>query len=134
MSTDRNDTLLSALKARVDALYLNYIFPVLATVRVGKAAEAVRFEDELRAAAERSGVILRRYILPADTAQADIEALIRQMNADALLPALLLVQPLPPQMDAAALQALIAPEKAMEALACPALLQRAIDAAERNAT
>ena len=127
MSTDHNDTLLSALKARVDALYLNYIFPVLATVRVGEAAEAVRYEDELRAAAERSSVILRRYILPADTAQADIEALIRQINADALL------RSEDRALIAAALQALIVPEKAMEALSCPALLQRAIDAAERNA-
>ena len=133
MSIEQRDALLARLKARVDALYVEYVFPVLATVRVGEDAEAVRYEAELHEAAKAAGVIVRRYILPEDTAQTDIEDLIRQINADPLLSALLLVQPLPARMDAAAMQAIIAPEKAVKAEPCPALLEHVIDAAERNA-
>ena len=99
----------------------------------GRNADAVRYEAELRDAAEAAGVILRRYILPADTEQTDIEGLIRQINADSLLSALLLVQPLPARMDAAALRTQIDPKKAMDADTCELLLQHVIDAAERNA-
>ena len=35
----------AALKARVDALYLDYIFPVLATLRVGEDASAAALEE-----------------------------------------------------------------------------------------
>ena len=134
MAIEQNDALLAELKARVDALYVEYIFPVLATVRVGEDAEAVRYEDELRKAAETAGVILRRYILPADTEQTDIAGLIRQINDDPLLSALLLLQPLPPQLDGTALRAAIAPQKAVEASVCAELLRNVIDAAERKAT
>ncbi len=133
MSIEQRDARLAGLKARVDALYVEYIFPVLATVRVGEDAEAVRYEAELRDAAEAAGVILRRYILPADTEQTDIEGLIRQINADSLLSALLLVQPLPARMDAASLRTQIDPKKTVDADTCELLLQHVIDAAERNA-
>ena len=121
------------LKARVDALYLEYIFPVLATVRLGEAPEALRLEAELLAAAKAAGVIVRRYILPAELSQQELEPLIRQINGDRLLSALLLVPPLPAHLDAAALQAMVAPEKALVAASPAELIDRVIDAAERGA-
>ena len=99
------------LKARVDSLYLEYIFPVLATVRVGDDPGAISYENGLLKAARMTGVRVRRYIFPADTAQADIEALIRQINADPLLSGLLLLRPFPESYDEDALTALIAPAK-----------------------
>ena len=121
------------LKARVDSLYLEYIFPVLATVRVGEDPGAISYEDGLLRAAKAAGIIVRRYILPADTAQADLGTLIRQINGDPLLSALLLFRPLPEGLDADALAGLIAPEKAVEAGPCEIVLRRVIDAAERSA-
>ena len=99
------------LKARVDSLYLEYIFPVLATVRVGDDPGAISYENGLLKAARMTGVRVRRYIFPADTAQADIETLIRQINADPLLSGLLLLRPFPESYDEDALTALIAPAK-----------------------
>ena len=99
------------LKARVDSLYLEYIFPVLATVRVGDDPGAISYENGLLKAARMTGVRVRRYIFPADTAQADIETLIRQINADPLLSGLLLLRPFPESYDEDALTSLIAPAK-----------------------
>jgi methylenetetrahydrofolate dehydrogenase (NADP+)/methenyltetrahydrofolate cyclohydrolase len=99
------------LKARVDKLYLEYIFPVLATVRVGEDPGAISYENGLLKAARMTGVRVRRYMFPADTAQADIETLIRQINADPLLSGLLLLRPFPESYDEDALTALIKPEK-----------------------
>ncbi|MBQ6160167.1 MAG: bifunctional 5,10-methylenetetrahydrofolate dehydrogenase/5,10-methenyltetrahydrofolate cyclohydrolase [Oscillospiraceae bacterium] len=99
------------LKARVDALYLEYVFPVLATVRVGEDAAAVSYETGMLKAAKATGVRVRRYILPADVSQTDVAQLIREINADRLLSGLLLLRPLPEHMDEDALTALIQPEK-----------------------
>ena len=99
------------LKARVDALYLEYVFPVLATVRVGEDAAAVSYETGMLKAARATGVRVRRYILPADVSQTDVAQLIREINADRLLSGLLLLRPLPEHMDEDALTALIQPEK-----------------------
>lgn len=99
------------LKARVDCLYLEYIFPVLATVRVGDDPGAISYENGLLRAAKATGVIVRRYMLPADTSQADIETLIRQINDDPLLSGLLLLRPFPEGFDEDALTSLVKPEK-----------------------
>lgn len=125
--------MLEELKARVDALYLEYVFPVLATLRLGEDPAAVAFEKELLTAAEAAGVRVRRYIMPADLTQAEVEQLIREINADFLLTSLLVLRPLPQHLDEAALLALIAPKKALEAAPCETLLTRVVDAAQRNA-
>lgn len=127
-----NENWTAQLKARVDALYLEYIFPVLATIRVGEEPSALRAEEALLPAAEAAGVIVRRYILPADTARRDVEDLIRQINAEPLLSALLLL-PLPAGWDEAALFGCVAPEKALKAAPTAELLCRVVDAAERKA-
>ena len=133
MSMEPNDAQLSALKARVDALYLEYIFPVLATLRLGENAATAAYEAELFEAAKAAGIKVRRYIMPEDLSMEDVTELIRGINQDALLSAFLLLEPLPVHLDAAAVKALIDPKKALEAQPCAALLQRVIDAAERNA-
>ena len=101
----------SELKARVDALYLEYVFPVLATIRVGEDPAAVSYETGMLKAAKATGVRVRRYILPADVTTEDLTELIRGINADMLISGLLLLRPLPDHVDEDAVTALIAPEK-----------------------
>ena len=132
MLTERNDARLSALKARVDALYLEYIFPVLATLRLGEDPATVAYEAELFEAAKAAGIKVRRYIMPEDLSMEDMTELIRGINQDALLSAFLLLEPLPAHLDAAALKALIDPGKALEAAPPCDLLSRVCDAAERG--
>ena len=121
---------LEALKARVDALYLEYVFPVLATLRLGEDPAAVAREAELLAAARAAGIKVRRYIMPEDLSMEDVTELIRGINQDALLSAFLLLEPLPAHLDAAAVKALIDPKKALGPAPCAELLSRVCDAAE----
>ncbi len=130
---------LAALKARVDALCTEYIFPVLATARIGEDPAAVRFEAELLRTARAVGVRVRRYILPADTPTSDAEELVREVNADFLLSAMLLIRPMPETLDPEALEQGILPGKRISD-PIPAgedpiltLLCRVADAAERKA-
>lgn len=128
---------LAALQARVDTLYNEYTFPVLATIRAGEDPAAVALEERLLEAAQAVRIRVRRYILPASVSRADLELLIREINADFLLSALFLVEPIPAVLDPAALAELILPGKRIAAPGEQAdpltLLNRVADAAERNA-
>ena len=124
--------MIQELKSRVDALYLEYIFPVLATLRLGEDPAAAAYEAELYDAAKAAGIKLRRYIMPEDLTVEDVAQLIREINLDSLLSAFLLLEPLPAHLDAAALKALIDPGKALEAAPPCELLSRVCDAAERG--
>lgn len=99
------------LKSRVDALYNRYIFPVLATVRVGEREDDVSYERGILTRCEKIGVRVRRYILPERVTQADLEALIDELNANSLISGILLFRPLPKGFDEAALCNRILPEK-----------------------
>lgn len=131
--------MLEELKTRVDALYLEYVFPVLATVRIGEDPEAVAFEKTLLEAARATGVKVRRYMFPLDVTAQEMEELLRQAGADFLLSAILLERPLPQGWDAAALDGQIPEKKRLRqpadgsAESAAALLKAVIDAAERNA-
>lgn len=118
------------LKARVDALYLEYVFPVLATLRLGEDPGAVAYETELLAAARTAGIRVRRYIMPPDLSLAEVEGLIREINADFLLSALLVLEPLPPHLEAETVAARIAPAKRLPKAPLPELLRAVVDAAE----
>lgn len=128
---------LTALKTRVDALYREYAFPVLAAIRAGEDPAAVGLENRLLEAAQAVGIRVRRYILPAEISRADVELLIREINADFLLSAALLIEPMPEHLDPAALAAEILPKKRIAVPGAPAdpltLLTRVADAAERSA-
>lgn len=125
--------MISDLKNRVDALYLEYVFPVLATLRLGEDPATVAYEAELFEAAKAAGIKVRRYIMPEDLSMEDMTELIRGIDQDALLSAFLLLEPLPAHLDAAAVKALVAPEKALEPAPIPELLTRVVDAAQRSA-
>ena len=99
------------LKQRTEELYLQYVFPVLATVRVGEDDGAVSYERGLLRAAEQTGVRVRRYILPDGVSQPELAELIDQINADPLLSGLLLLRPLPKGLDEKALSDRILPQK-----------------------
>lgn len=91
------------LKNRVAALYNQYIFPVLATIRVGERGDDVSYEKGILSRCEQIGIKVRRYILPETVTQADLEGLIDELNANMLISGILLFRPLPKQFDEQAL-------------------------------
>ena len=90
--------------------------PGLATVLVGDdAASAVYVASKQRACAE-VGIRGFAHRLPADTSQAEVEALLRDLNEDPDVSGILLQLPTPPHIDGRALTRLIDPAKDVDGL------------------
>ncbi|MCW2990644.1 MAG: folD [Solirubrobacterales bacterium] len=90
--------------------------PGLATILVGDdPASAVYVGGKQKACAE-VGMQGFNHPLPADTPQADVEALIERLNADPDVSGILLQLPVPDQMDGVHLTGLIRPDKDVDGL------------------
>lgn len=101
------------IKAEREALDLT---PHLAVILVGDhPASAVYVRNKARAAAE-IGIKATTHHLPADSAQQDVQALIKQLNADPATHGILLQLPLPAPLQADPLMAAIHPAKDVDGL------------------
>src|ERR687893_285719 len=90
--------------------------PGLATVLVGDdPASAVYVGGKQRASAE-VGIEAFDHRLPQNTAHQEVEALLRELNADPRVSGILLQLPTPPQVDGPALTELIDPAKDVDGL------------------
>jgi methylenetetrahydrofolate dehydrogenase (NADP+) / methenyltetrahydrofolate cyclohydrolase len=90
--------------------------PGLATILVGDdPASAVYIAGKRKACAEVGIADLHRH-LPAGTSQAEVAALIEELNADGEVSGILLQLPVPDGLDGTALTGLIAPEKDVDGL------------------
>jgi methylenetetrahydrofolate dehydrogenase (NADP+) / methenyltetrahydrofolate cyclohydrolase len=101
-----------ALRDRVgDAVAQLARAPGLAVVLVGEdPASAVYVRAKGKACLE-AGMASSEYRLPADTTQAALLAVVRQLNADPVVDGILVQLPLPPQIDTDAVIAAIDPDK-----------------------
>jgi methylenetetrahydrofolate dehydrogenase (NADP+)/methenyltetrahydrofolate cyclohydrolase len=87
------------------------VVPGLAVVLVGDdPASAVYVRNKLKATAE-CGLKSIEHILPADTAEADVLALVGELNADPAVHGILVQLPLPKHIDADKVLGLIDPDK-----------------------
>ena len=85
--------------------------PGLAVILVGQdPASQVYVRNKERACAE-VGIASFPHMLPASTTQAELEALVAQLNADVLVDGILLQLPVPGGLDSRALLERIAPDK-----------------------
>ena len=87
------------------------VVPGLAVVLVGDdPASGVYVRNKLKATAE-CGLKSFEHILPADTSEADLLALVERLNADPAVHGILVQLPLPKQIDADKVLGLIDPDK-----------------------
>ncbi len=106
------DALLDALKAQVDArIAAGKSRPGLAVVLVGNDPASRVYVRNKRRAAEKVGIRAIDHDLPADTSDAELLALIDQLNADPAVHGILVQLPLPDRRDATALIHRIHPGK-----------------------
>ncbi|MHB8680289.1 MAG: bifunctional methylenetetrahydrofolate dehydrogenase/methenyltetrahydrofolate cyclohydrolase FolD [Rudaea sp.] len=106
------DELLDNLRARVAArVAQGRAEPGLAVVLVGDDAASAVYVRNKRRACRHVGFRSRDYDLPATTTQAELEALIDRLNADAQIHGILVQLPLPAHIDANALINRIDPRK-----------------------
>ena len=97
------------------------ITPVLAVVLVGDdPASAVYVRSKTKAARE-AGVEPRDHKLPATTSQAELLALVEQLNNDRDVDGILVQMPLPPQIDSDAIIRAIDPAKDVDGLTASSL-------------
>src|SRR5215203_483613 len=90
--------------------------PGLATVLVGDDPASAVYVGGKQKATHEVGMQGFDHRLAADTPQADVEALLAELNADARVSGILLQLPTPPQVDGGALTELIHPLKDVDGL------------------
>lgn len=106
------DELLDRIKGRVAArVAAGKSRPGLAVMLVGADPASAVYVKNKRKACKEVGFRSFDYDLPAETAQAELEALIDRLNTDQRVHGILLQLPLPPHVDATALINRIDPRK-----------------------
>lgn len=103
-------------KKKAQALAEAGIQPTLAIVRVGERPDDISYENGARRRAEGAGVAVLTFTLPAAASQKELEETIHLVNEDAQIHGVLLLRPLPPQMDEEYIVGLLAPEKDVDGI------------------
>lgn len=105
------------IAAEVTALREEHgIIPGLAAVIVGEDPASQVYVGMKHRATEAAGMHSRQVVLPADTTQADLEALVSDLNDDDTIDGILVQLPLPDHLDSRPVQELIVPDKDVDAL------------------
>lgn len=105
------DALDAKTSARVADLKHQGVEPMLAIMRVGEDSSQMSYERGATKRCEKVGLGVRHEVLPADAAQDEVLARIEQLNGDASVHGILLLQPLPKGLDATAIRNAVAFEK-----------------------
>lgn len=98
-------------RTRVDALKAAGVTPGLAVVLVGDDPASAIYVSRKVKACEAVGIVSTSYRHPATISEADLLALIEQLNADPSVHGILVQLPLPRHIDMAKVLETIAPEK-----------------------
>lgn len=101
----------SETAARVAALKARGIQPGLAFVRVGEDPASKVYVGMKEKTAARLGIASTTTILPENTSQAELLALIQRLNADRGVHGILVQAPLPSSIDEAVVFATVSPDK-----------------------
>jgi methylenetetrahydrofolate dehydrogenase (NADP+) / methenyltetrahydrofolate cyclohydrolase len=92
------------------------VVPGLAAVLVGEDPASQTYVGMKHRATEAAGMRSQQHLLPTDTSQAELLALIDRLNADETVDGILVQLPLPAGLDAREVQRRVAPEKDVDAL------------------
>lgn len=97
------------------------VVPTLAIVRVGENPSDLSYERTAMKRAESLGVSIRSFALPEDATTEQVEAVVRQVNADDAIHGCLMFLPLPKGLDETRLCNLLAPEKDIDGITAMSL-------------
>lgn len=104
------------LLARVEALAARGVVPTLAIVRMGERPDDLSYERTAIKRAEGLGIAVRLFALAADATEAELEAVITQVNADDSIHGCLMFRPLPAHIDEMRICDMLAPEKDIDGI------------------
>ncbi len=103
--------ILSELSARVSALKARGVQPGLAFVRVGEDPASKVYVGRKEKACAELGMFSETQVLPENTSEADLLALIGKLNSDARVHGILVQAPLPKQIREAVVYSTVSPQK-----------------------
>lgn len=109
------------LLPRVAALRAQGVEPALALIRVGERPDDLSYERGACKRAEKAGIAVRTFVLPADCAQADLLAAIAEVNEDPAIHGCLMFRPLPAHLDEEAACAALDPAKDVDGITAGSL-------------
>jgi methylenetetrahydrofolate dehydrogenase (NADP+) / methenyltetrahydrofolate cyclohydrolase len=92
------------------------IVPGLAAVLVGEDPASTVYVGMKHRATETAGMVSRQHVLPEDTTQEALEALVAELNADDAIDGILVQLPLPDHLDPRRVVERIVPDKDVDAL------------------
>ena len=92
------------------------IVPTLAIVRVGEHPSDLAYERGAGKRAEKVGVQVKKFLLPADVSQAALVQTLEEINGDRSIHGCLMFRPLPPHLDSLAVCQTLDPEKDVDAI------------------
>ena len=95
---------------------LGGVTPTLATIRVGEDYGSIMYEKGVVSQADKAGVTVKKYILPGDISQEELEKEFLAINADKNIHGILLFRPLPEHLNVERFYQLIDPEKDMDCM------------------
>jgi methylenetetrahydrofolate dehydrogenase (NADP+)/methenyltetrahydrofolate cyclohydrolase len=104
------------IKTRVDALVARGITPKLAIVRFGQKPDDLAYERGAKRTCERTSIACETVELPEDAGQEEALQVITRLNDDKSVHGILVMQPLPKQIDATALRLSIDPAKDIDGM------------------
>ena len=104
------------LTAKTESLKAKGIFPTLAIVRVGEKDDQISYERGASARAGKIGVDIKKFTLPEDITQAELVAVIDEINSDNKIHGVLLLKPLPAGIDEDFVSNSIASEKDVDGI------------------
>ncbi len=110
------DDIFADLKQRVDALRERGVVPGLGTVLVGEDPGSATYVRLKHSDCEKLGINSIRADLPADATQADLEAVVDQLNADPDCTGYIVQLPLPKHLDENAILERMDPAKDADGL------------------
>jgi len=104
------------VKARVDALLAKGVQPKLAIMRFGAEPDHVFYEKGAKRTCAQVGVACEVTELPADISEAEAINTLKRLNEDPSVHGILVLQPAPKQISAAALRYAIDPRKDIDGM------------------
>ena len=102
--------------ARAAALTARGIVPTLAVVRMGAREDDLSYERGVINRCAKVGVAVKPYLLEAEASQAQLLAVVEEINQDPGIHGCLIFRPLPTQVDDKAVRAALAPEKDVDGI------------------
>src|SRR3974377_2271305 len=103
--------ILGELSGRIGTLKARGVQPGLAFVRVGEDAASRVYVGRKEKACAELGIFSETHVLPGQTSEGDLLALLAKLNADPRLQGILVQAPLPKQIRESIVYATVSPQK-----------------------